>query len=114
MYTYTLKQIFLKTKKFFKKLEFRFLVESTKIENVTFPYKTALLEAKSMDWFLYNKDLSHKRVNKLCKQQLALLDRGTCIPNYSIITLLLSQNYVMSCLGFSNNYFDKAICHGSG
>ena len=67
MYTYTLKQIFLKTKKFFKKLEFRFLVESTKIENVAFPYKTALLEAKSMDWFLYDKDLSHKRVNKLCK-----------------------------------------------
>ena len=28
-----------------KKLEDRFLVESTKIENVTFPYKPALLEA---------------------------------------------------------------------
>ena len=27
---------------FFKKLEFHFLVESTKIENVTFSYKTAL------------------------------------------------------------------------
>ena len=29
----------------FKKLEYRFLVESTKIDNVTFPYKTALSEA---------------------------------------------------------------------
>ena len=29
----------------FKKLEYRFLVESYKIENATFPYKTALSEA---------------------------------------------------------------------
>ena len=28
--------------------------------------------------------------------------------NYSIITTLLRQNYVMSFLGFSNNYFEKA------
>ena len=28
-----------------KKLEYRFLVESTKINNITFPYKTALSEA---------------------------------------------------------------------
>ena len=30
---------------FFKKLEYRFLVESTKIENALFPCKTALSEA---------------------------------------------------------------------
>ena len=29
----------------FKKLEYHFLVESTKIDNITFPYKTALSEA---------------------------------------------------------------------
>ena len=29
----------------FKKLEYRFLVESTKIDNITFLYKTALSEA---------------------------------------------------------------------
>ena len=28
----------------FKKLDYRFLVESTKIDNITFPYKTALSE----------------------------------------------------------------------
>ena len=39
-----MKQIFWKTKTFFKKLEYRFLVESTKIENVSFPYKTAISE----------------------------------------------------------------------
>ena len=32
-------------KTFFKKLEHGFLVESTKIENALFPYKTAILEA---------------------------------------------------------------------
>ena len=42
--TLTLKQIFWRTKTFFKKLEYRFLVEATKIEN-TFPFKTALSEA---------------------------------------------------------------------
>ena len=36
----TLKQIFWKT--FFEKLEYCFLVESTKNENATFPYKTTL------------------------------------------------------------------------
>ena len=32
-------------KTFFKKLEYRFLVETTKIENTSFPFKTALSEA---------------------------------------------------------------------
>ena len=43
--TLTLIQIFWKTKTFFKKLEYRFLVETTKIENTLFPFKTALSEA---------------------------------------------------------------------
>ena len=43
--TLTLKQIFWKTKTFFKKLEYRFLVESTKIENASFTYKNAMSEA---------------------------------------------------------------------
>ena len=34
-----------KVQTLFKKLEFRFLVESTEIDNTTFPYKTALSEA---------------------------------------------------------------------
>ena len=32
-------------KNFLKKLEYRFLVETTKIENTSFPFKTALSEA---------------------------------------------------------------------
>ena len=43
--TLTLKQIFRKMKTFFKKLEYRFLVERTKIENASLPYKTAPSEA---------------------------------------------------------------------
>ena len=43
--TLTLFQIFWKTKTFFKKLEYRFLAETTKIENTSFQFKTALLEA---------------------------------------------------------------------
>ena len=36
---------FLESETFFKKLEYRFLVESTKIEKASFPYKTAVSEA---------------------------------------------------------------------
>ena len=43
--TLSLKQIFSKTKTFFTKLEYRFLVETTKIVNTSFPFKTAVSEA---------------------------------------------------------------------
>ena len=36
---------FLKKRELFKKVEYQFLVESTNIDNITFPYKTALSEA---------------------------------------------------------------------
>ena len=42
--TLTLNQISWKTKNFFKKLEYCFLVKSTKIENASFSYKTAMSE----------------------------------------------------------------------
>ena len=38
-------RFFWKTKTFFKKLENQFLVESSKTENASFPYKTAISEA---------------------------------------------------------------------
>ena len=62
--TLTSKEIFWKTQTLFKNLEYRFLVESTKIENATFPYKTALSEVNfktnktgSTKW-TYHKDWS--------------------------------------------------------
>ena len=55
---------FLKKQTFFKRLEYRFLVESTKIENATFQYKTDLSEANvktnrlgSTKW-IYHKERS--------------------------------------------------------
>ena len=54
--TLTSKQISWKTKAFFKKLEYGFLAETTKIENTSFPFKTALSEAsvKTIVWRLQN------------------------------------------------------------
>ena len=43
--TLILIQIFWNMKTFSKKLEYRFLVENTKIENTSLPFKTALSEA---------------------------------------------------------------------
>ena len=43
--TLTLKQLFWKTKAFFKKVEYPFLVETTKIGSTSFPFKTSLSEA---------------------------------------------------------------------
>ena len=43
--TLTLRQIFWKKKTFFQKLEHCFLVETTKIENISLPFKTAPSEA---------------------------------------------------------------------
>ena len=58
--TLTLKQIFWKTKTFFKKLEFHFLVETSKIENTSFPVKTALSETN----FKTNRILQNGRIIK--------------------------------------------------
>ena len=43
--TLTLKLVFWKTKTSFKKLKYSFLVEAAKIENTSFPFKTAQSEA---------------------------------------------------------------------
>ena len=57
-----MKQVFRKTKTFFKKLEYLFLVESTKIENISFSFKTAISEAnvktnrmESTEWTYYKE-----------------------------------------------------------
>ena len=42
---FNIETIFWNTKTLFEKLEYRFLIESTKIENATHLYKTALSEA---------------------------------------------------------------------
>ena len=65
--TVTLKQIFWKRKTIFEKLEYQFLVQSTKIEKTIFPHKTALSDVSvktdrmgSIKW-TYNKEWSFPR-----------------------------------------------------
>ena len=55
-YTLTLRQVFWKTKIFFKKLEYCFSVESANIENPPSPHKTAISEAN----FKTNRKVSTK------------------------------------------------------
>ena len=62
--TLTLKQIFWETKTFVKKLDYRFLVESTKIENASFPEKTAISDAnvRQIEWLVQNGPISKNGV----------------------------------------------------
>ena len=53
---------FLKNENLIKKLEYYFLVESTKIENVTFPYKTTLSEANVKTNRMASRKWNHYRV----------------------------------------------------
>ena len=54
--TLNLKQILWKKKTFFKRLEYRFLVENTEIENASCPYKTAVSKTnvKTIEWEVQN------------------------------------------------------------
>ena len=55
---FNFKTDFWKTKTFFKKLEYRFLVGSIKFENAAFPYKTAVSEANVKTNKTYYKERS--------------------------------------------------------
>ena len=57
--TLTLNQIFWKTKTLFKKLEYSVLVETTKIENTSFPFKTAQEPMlRQTEWRLQNEPIT--------------------------------------------------------
>ena len=58
--TLTSNKIFWITKIFFKKLEYRFSVEITKIENISFLFKTALSEANVKTRMVNTKWTYHK------------------------------------------------------
>ena len=57
--TSTLKKNFWKAKTFFKKLQYRFLVKSSKIIKAMFLYKTALLEANVKTNRMWNIKLNY-------------------------------------------------------
>ena len=75
--TLTLKQIFWKTKTFFKKLEYRFLVEATKIENTSFPFKTALS--------------ANVKTNRIATTKRTYHKEWSCASNYFIFLENLFQ-----------------------
>ena len=83
--TLTLEPVFSKTKTFFKKLEYCFLVESTKIEKETFPYKTALLEA-------------NVKTNRIGSTRWTYNNERSFASNYFIFLEILFQFKICSSL----------------
>ena len=77
--TLTFKQIFWKTKTFFKKLEYRFLVESTKTENASIPYKNSISEANVT------------KTNRMANTKWAYLKERSFTSNYFIFLKILFQ-----------------------
>ena len=73
-----LKQIFWKTEIFLQKLEYHFLVESTKIKNASFPYKTAMLEA-------------NVKVNRIGSTKWSYQKERVFASNYFIFLKILLQ-----------------------
>ena len=106
----TLKQIFWKTNPFFKKLEYGFLVERTKIENASFLYKTATSEAHvktnkiaTTKW-TYHKEKSFAS-NCLCFSKLCVSLRTsykeliscTNNPNSRVCTICKQWSFIWRC-----------------
>ena len=75
----TFKQIFWKTKSFSKKLEYCFLVESTKIEKASFPYKSAISEV-------------NVKTNKIVASKCTYHKERNFASNYFIFSKILFQS----------------------
>ena len=73
-----LKQIFWKMKTFFKKLEYRFLVENTKMDNASFPYKTAISAA-------------NVKTNRMVSTEWTYREERSFTSNYFIFLKILFQ-----------------------
>ena len=66
---FNFKTNFLEKKTFFKKLEYPFLVEKTKIENASFPHKTAISEANVKTNKMVSTKLTSQRT-EFCQEFL--------------------------------------------
>ena len=65
---------FLKTKIFFEKLEYRFLVDSTIIERATFLYKTALSNGNVRTNEMGRRKWTYHKKTQFCLKQLYFLE----------------------------------------
>ena len=72
---------FLENETLLKKLQYHFLVESTTIENATYPYKTALSEA-------------NVKTNRMGSAKWTYLKEQSLASNYFIISKILFKNLV--------------------
>ena len=61
-------------KTFFKKLEYRFLVKTTKIENTSLPFKTALSEANVKTNRMATTKLTHHREQNFASKYFTVLE----------------------------------------
>ena len=109
--TLTLKQVFWKTETFLKKLEYHFLVESTKIQSASFPYKTVLSEANvktnrmvSKKWtyhkerpFATNYFVFSKKLSFSLRTSYKELIWCTNEPNAHICTFAKRWNFIWRC-----------------
>ena len=100
----TLRPIFSKTKTFFQKTGVPFLVESTKIENTTFPYKTSLSEV-------------NVKTNKMGSTRWICYKERSFASNYFIFSEILFQfKSLVSCVDlmyqppkYLYSYFPKVL-----
>ena len=109
--TLTLKQVFWKIETFLKKLEYHFLVESTKIQSASFPYKTVLSEANvktnrmvSKKWtyhkerpFATNYFVFSKKLSFSLRTSYKELIWCTNEPNAHICTFAKRWNFIWRC-----------------
>ena len=91
----TLKQILWKIKAFFKKTGVSFLVESTKIENASFPYKTAISEA-------------NVKTNRMVSTKWTYHKERSFASNYFIFSKILFQ--IMSLLQRVDLMYQRPKC----
>ena len=87
--TLTLEQIFWITKTFFKKLDYRLVVESTKIKKASWPYKTAMSEANF-------------KTNKIGDEKVPITKNGVL----SVTTLLFWK----FCFSVRTSYKELILC----
>ena len=69
---------FLETKAFLKKLEYRFLIEGTKMEKASIPYKTAISEANA-------------KTNRMASTKWNYQKERSFASNYFIFSKILFQ-----------------------
>ena len=62
-----------------------------------------LIQSKSVDWFLYDNGLRHKRVNE--KKKFMFLSKRLCTIEHKIMTSFSKRNSVFGAINWINIFF---------